>query len=217
MRRLLLSFAFCVAALAQQRLEITIEHHDAGAWKVVDPGHVFKEGDRVRFRFKSSQAGFLYVVNQGTSGAETTLFPSEQAGSDNRVEAGREYEIPGNSGAFRITGPSGYDTVYWVLSPVRIGGAAPPVAYKPLPAPPKPGSAPANMTPRCDDTVLRARGECVDAGAGLKPNTPPGMQARELFFVRKGDQSVVSVPPVPAGPSNVKATPVTYQFRIAHK
>ncbi len=217
MRGALLGLALCIAGFAQQRLEITIERLDAGAWKVVDPGHVFKDGDRVRFRFKSSQAGFLYVVNKGTSGAETTLFPSEQAERDNAVEAGREYEIPGNSGAFRITGPAGYDTVYWVLSPVRIGGVAPPIAYKPLPAPPKPGAVPANMTPRCDDTVLRARGECVDPGAGLKPNTPPGMQARELFFVRKGDQSVVSVPPSVPGPTAVKAPPITYQFRIAHK
>jgi hypothetical protein len=35
--------------------------------------------------------------------------------------------------------------------------------------------------------------------------------------VRKGDQSVVSVPPAVPGPTAVKATPITYQFRIAHK
>jgi len=72
---------------------------------------------------------------------------------------------------------------------------------------------PANLSPRCDDSILKARGECVDAGAGLKPNPVAGLKARELFFVRKGDQSIVSVPPIKVAPS----APITYQFRIAHQ
>lgn len=217
MRGLFLSFALSVASVAQQRLEMAIERYDAGAWKAVDPGHVFQGGDRVRFRFKSSRTGFLYVVNRGTSGTESTLFPNDQGGGDNRVEAGREYEIPGQGSAFRVTGPAGYDTVYWVLSPVRIGGAAPPVAYKPLAAAPKPGAKPATVTPRCDDTILRARGECIDSGGGLKPNASPGTQSREVLFARQGDQSIVAVPQTPSGPSGVSVAPISYQFRIAHQ
>jgi hypothetical protein len=197
------------AAVAQQRLEITIEKRESGAWKIMDPSHVFQDGDQLRFRFKSNQAGFLYVVNEGTSGEQSTLFPSEQSGTENKIEPGREYLIPSTSGAFRVTGPQGYDTVYWVLSPVRIGE---PAKYRPLPPPPEPGKVPVNLIPRCDDTVFRARGECIDAGAGLKPNLVPGLKPRELFFVRKGDQSIVSVPPI----RNVGSAPVTYQFRIAH-
>ncbi|MBM3788089.1 MAG: DUF4384 domain-containing protein [Acidobacteria bacterium] len=217
MRLILPALLAASALVGQQRLEITIEKREANAWKVMDPGHVFVNGDQVRFRFRSSQPGFLYVVNEGTSGEQVTLFPNEQTGEDNKVEAGKEYAIPGNSGAFRVTGPGGYDNVYWVLSPVRIG--APAVQqYKPLPAPPKPGAVPPNLSPRCDDTILRARGECVDSsGAGLKQNTPPGMQARELFFVQKGNQSVVSVPPAPPVAQAAKAAPITYLFKIAHK
>ncbi|MBI2685970.1 MAG: DUF4384 domain-containing protein [Acidobacteria bacterium] len=208
--RIALLVALALAAAAQQRLEIAIEKRDAGAWKTMDPGHVFKEGDQLRFRFKSNQPGYLYVVNEGTSGQQSTLFPSEEAGTDNKVEPGREYLIPSTSGAFRIIGPKGYDTVYWVLSPVRIGE---PAKYRPLPPPPAPNGVPGNLSPRCDDTVLKARGECVDSGAGLKPNRVPGLQARELFFVRKGDQSIVSVPPVKVSAN----APITYQFRIAHQ
>ena len=173
--RAMLLLAASLTMLAQQRLEITIEKREAGAWKVMDPGHVFSDGDQLRFRFKSNQSGFLYVVNEGTSGEQSTLFPSEQAGSNNRIEAGQEYIIPSTSGAFRVTGPKGYDTVYWVLSPVRIGE---PAKYRPVPAPPAPGKAPGNLTPRCDDTIFKARGECVDAGAGLKPNNVPGLTPR---------------------------------------
>jgi hypothetical protein len=208
--RLVLLLTLALAAAAQQRLEITIEKREAGAWKVMDPGHVFQDGDQLRFRFKSSQPGFLYVVNEGTSGEQSTLFPSAEAGTGNRIEPGREYIIPSTAGAFRVTGPKGYDTVYWVLSPVRIGESVP---YKPLPPPPVPAPAPANLVPRCDDTVFKARGECVDARAGLKPNSAPGLVPRELFFVRKGDQSIVSIPPAKAAPN----APVTYQFRIAHQ
>lgn len=203
-------------AWGQSRMEITLEKRESGAWKVVDPGHVFREGDQLRFRFKASQAGFLYVVNEGTSGEQTQLFPSAQAGNNNSVEAGKEYTIPGSSGAFRVTGPKGYDTVYWVVSPVKIGST---VEYKPLPPPPAPTASPSqpapNLTPRCDDSIFRARGECVDAGAGLKTNPVPGMKARELFFVRKGEQSIVSAPP--AAVKSVAAAPITYQFRIAHQ
>ncbi len=208
--RALLLLAASFALIAQQRLEITIEKRESGAWKIMDPGHVFADGDQLRFRFKSNQPGYLYVVNEGTSGEQSTLFPSEQAGANNKIEPGQEYVIPSTSGAFRVTGPKGYDTVYWVLSPVRISE---PAKYKPLPPPPAPGKVPANLTPRCDDIVFKARGECVDAGAGLKPNNVPGLTPRELFFVRKGEQSIVSVPPVKVAPT----APVTYQFRIAHQ
>ena len=208
--RALLLLAASFALIAQQRLEITIEKRESGAWKIMDPGHVFADGDQLRFRFKSNQPGYLYVVNEGTSGEQSTLFPSEQAGANNKIEPGQEYVIPSTSGAFRVTGPKGYDTVYWVLSPVRISE---PAKYKPLPPPPAPRKVPANLTPRCDDIVFKARGECVDAGAGLKPNNVPGLTPRELFFVRKGEQSIVSVPPVKVAPT----APVTYQFRIAHQ
>ena len=210
MRLALLLVLASLAALAQQRLEITIEKRENGAWKSMDPSHVFQQGDQLRFRFKSNQPGFLYVINEGTSGEQTTLFPSAEAGADNKIEPGREYMIPSTSGAFRVTGPGGYDTVYWVLSPVRIGE---PARYRPLPPPPAPNQVPANLSPRCDDTILKARGECVDPKAGLKPNNPPGLKPRELFFVQKGEQSIVSAPPVKVAAN----APVTYQFRIAHK
>jgi hypothetical protein len=200
------------SALAQQRVEIQIDKRENGAWKTVDPRHVFKNGDQVRFRFTSSQPGFLYVVNEGSSGEQATLFPSEQAGSDNRVEAGREYTVPAGAGAFRITGPRGYDTVYWIVSPVRISTAEP-VKYKPLPDPPTGPRPPAGMSPRCDDTVFRARGDCVDHGAGLKPNALPGLKPRELFFARKGDQLIVSAPRLKVADD----TPITYRFLIAHQ
>lgn len=153
MKSFTLGLLIAAALAAEQRVEVTLERRDAGTWKSADPDHVFAFGDQVRFRFKSNFSGFLYVVNEGTSG-DATQFPSTEAGTDNRVEAGREYLIPGNQGAFRLTGPVGFDTVYWIISPVRLGSEAP--KHEPLPAPPAPGAAPPNMQPRCDDAILPA-------------------------------------------------------------
>jgi hypothetical protein len=201
--------ASLLLAAAPERVEITLERREAGAWKSTDPGHVFAQGDQVRFRLRSDTAGYLYVINEGTSGTTTTLFPSAEAGTDNRIEAGREYLIPDNQGAFRLTGPAGFDTVYWIVSPVRLHGETP--RYKPLPPPPAAGSGPDNLRPRCDDAIWKARGECVDTSAGLKPNEAPGLRSRELLFLRKEQSSVVAA----AGPN--PAGPMTYRFRLAHR
>ena len=203
------ALASLLLAAAPERVEITLERREAGAWKSTDPGHVFAQGDQVRFRLRSDTAGYLYVINEGTSGTTTTLFPSAEAGTDNRIEAGREYLIPDNQGAFRLTGPAGFDTVYWIVSPVRLHGETP--RYKPLPPPPAAGSGPDNLRPRCDDAIWKARGECVDTSAGLKPNEAPGLRSRELLFLRKEQSSVVAA----AGPN--PAGPMTYRFRLAHR
>ena len=198
-----------VLLAAPERVEIRLERREGGAWKSTDPGHVFAQGDQVRFRFRSDTAGYLYVINEGTSGTTTTLFPSAEAGTDNRIEAGREYLIPDHQGAFRLTGPAGFDTVYRIVSPVRLGGEMP--RYKPLPPPPAAGSVPGNLRPRCDDAIWKARGECVDTSAGLKPNEVPGLRSRELLFLKKEQASVVAAPgPGPGGP-------MTVQFRLAHR
>jgi hypothetical protein len=37
-----------------RRMELTLERQEGGAWRAVDPGLVFAQGDRVRFRFHST-------------------------------------------------------------------------------------------------------------------------------------------------------------------
>jgi hypothetical protein len=209
MRTLAALIVLSSTLLGQQRVEIALEKREAGAWKTSDPAHVFNTGDQVRFRVKANFSGFLYAISEGTSGETTTLFPTEQAGTENQIEAGKEYVIPGNQGAFKLTGPAGYDTVYWIVSPVRLGQEV--TKYKPLPPPPSPNPVPSSLTPRCDDSILRARGECVDSAAGVKKNDVPQMRSRELLFMRKQEKSVVSAPPQSGN------SPFTYLFRIAHR
>ena len=85
--RLWVIFALMGAALAQdpQRIRVTVEREEKAQWTAVNAAHVFEAGDKLRFRFSASIAGYLYVMNQGTSGTYELLFPRSDTGGDNRV------------------------------------------------------------------------------------------------------------------------------------
>jgi hypothetical protein len=220
MRRALLLALVPLALVAQsqsQSMEIVLERSEAGAWKTIDPGLILKAGDSVRFRFRATFDGYLYVINSGTSGGQSLLFPGDATGRNNRVEAGREYLIPTAAGAsFQVAGPAGHDVVYWLISPVPLDGnpaAALSGNRAPRPAP--------KLIPRCDQSIFRARGLCIDSSAGPRnvadpaalpdaiSTSAPNLQARELVIVQDKNRSRVS--------SSGKLTgPIVYEFRLAH-
>jgi hypothetical protein len=201
-----------------QRMEITLEKQEGNTWKPMDPGFVFEKGDRIRFRFRTSFSGYLYVMDYGTSGSYTLLFPREETGRENGIVASREYLIPATNSLFRIDGPPGHDIVYWTVSPIPLVISDGAGSSSPLPKPKQPSKT---LLPRCDDSIWRARGDCIDSGAGLRsiPDSDalpenlqnvPRTKSRELFIMRKEDSSLVSSPVPLSGP-------VIYQFRLAHK
>jgi hypothetical protein len=199
-----------------QVIEITLERRDGDVWKIIDPGLVLAQDDRVRFRMRANFDGYLYVTNHGSSDTYQQLFPREETGQNNRIAAGREYLIPATEGAFRIAGRAGYETTYWLMSPVPLAGPDASLGDKTVPSPPKPGGA---LLPRCDDEILRARGLCVDSNAGargIQPGDVPESLSSQhptasgLMFERKQNTSVVASQTPLAGPA-------LYEFRLAHK
>ena len=207
----------------QHRLEITLEIKDETSARAVDPGLVFQQGDQVRFRVRSHFDGYLYVMNRSTSGEYATLFPREDTGQINSIQADRNYLVPATEGWFKITGPPGQEIVYWLISPVQlqVGSDKAASAYTSLPPPPKAGKLPPNLIPRCDDTLFKARGDCIDSSAGAKPISDPdrlpekfaalpGAGSRELTFLRNENSTLVSSPDSIAGP-------VIFEFRLAHR
>ena len=60
-------------------------------------------------------------MNHGTADTYELLFPRTDTGSDNRIEAGKEYVVPATQGWFRIAGPAGQDHDVLAGQP---GGAA---------------------------------------------------------------------------------------------
>ena len=203
------------------RMEIALEKKEGSVARRADPRHVFQAGDLVRFRYRPNFSGYLYVLNHSTSGKYTVLFPTGETGTQNRLEAGQEYLLPSTeSGWFRIEGPAGHEVVYWLVTPAALENSA--SAAMPLPIPvPLSGPPPAGMTPRCDDTVFRARGDCIDTNAGPRPvargeKLPEGLSAlpeagaRDLVFIRKQQLTLVSAPEMFTGP-------MIYEFALAHK
>jgi len=53
----------------------------------------FKLGDAIEFRARSSRAGYLTIVDLGTDGTVTVIYPNE-AERNNRVTAGQEVTLP---------------------------------------------------------------------------------------------------------------------------
>lgn len=211
---LALAMAEQAKTLAQgpHRMEIVVERREANAWRAVDPSLVFDRGDRLRFRFRSNFDGYLYVLNHSTSGKYEQLFPRQETGRENRIIASREYLVPATQTAFRIAGPAGHEVLYWMVSPIAIAPQPPP--------PPEERREPKILIPRCDDAILRARGECIDHSAGPKlvprgSDLPRNLKAAggegsDLVFMRQKNTSVVASPEPLSGP-------VVYEFRLAHK
>ena len=199
------------------RMELVLERLDGDTWHAIDPGLVLAQGDRVRFKFRTNFDGYLYVMNLSTSGTYEQLFPRQETGQDNRVTASKEYQVPATNAAFRIAGPPGHEIVYWMVSPARLNDAAPPTV-----PPPTTKGPPPTLIPRCDDAILKARGDCVDSSAGPKlvprgeqiPDNLTGAGAtraqRDLLFMRQKNTAVISSPESLTGP-------IIYEFRLAHK
>jgi Domain of unknown function (DUF4384) len=199
------------------RMELSLERLDGNTWRTIDPGLVLAQGDRVRFKFRTNFDGYLYVMNQSTSGTYEQLFPRAETGEENRVTASKEYQVPATSAAFRIAGPAGHEIVYWLVSPARINDPS-----RPALPPHAPKGPPPTLIPRCDDAILKARGDCVDSSAGPKliprgeqiPDNLTGAGAsrtqRDLLFMRQKNTAVISSPEPLTGP-------IVYEFRLAHK
>ncbi|MGI4853963.1 MAG: DUF4384 domain-containing protein [Janthinobacterium lividum] len=85
----------------------------------------FHEGDHVRLSIMSNEPGYLYVIQQGSSGSWLPIFPDARSGS-NRVEAGKPYQVPGAPQEFEFDSRPGTEKLFVVLSrdPIAdLGGA----------------------------------------------------------------------------------------------
>jgi hypothetical protein len=192
-------------------VDITLERQQRdGKVEPMAPGHVFAKGDIIRLRLTSHYDGYLYVMDQGTSGRFATVFPSAQTGSDNRVRMVEQYLVPAD-GWFEVDGPAGFDVLYFLLSPAVL--ATPAISSFAAPGPVS------SLKPRCNDAIFRARGDCTDdsAGPALVPRgqdlpTPlapmAGGASRDLTFVNKANGTV--------GVQGTSSAPMLYTFRLAH-
>jgi hypothetical protein len=89
---------------------------DRGTGVEVATDEVFRAGDRIRLSVEANDAGYLYIVNRGSSGVWKVLFPSSEiGGGDNAIERGRRYEIPSGF-TFTFDEQPGAEKLFIILS-----------------------------------------------------------------------------------------------------
>jgi hypothetical protein len=204
-------------------ISIHLEQMQGSVIRAVPQNTVFRNGNILRFRLTSRIAGYLYVVDKGTTGETATLFPTATGTEGkNRIEPDQNVVVPANGdGWFEVSGPSGFDTIYILVSASPI--AIPPPASSSGQNTENPNTAtppPPDLLPRCDDQIFKARGECIDVSAGVAPLAPDAPVPRELIpLARTAARDIILTDDgdgvtVKAAPS--AKLPLIYTFRLAH-
>ncbi len=77
----------------------------------------YRVGDRVTLGFEANRDAFVTLVNVGTSGEVTILFPNRFSGGHG-VKAGKTYRVPeaADSYELQIKGPPGAELVYALVT-----------------------------------------------------------------------------------------------------
>jgi eukaryotic-like serine/threonine-protein kinase len=89
---------------------------DGGEGEVDPAGTTFHSGDKIRFTFESNGDGYLYLVQEGSSGKWTMLFPNPDInGGVNTVKRMQKYTIP-ERGWFVFNDTPGIDRAFVFLS-----------------------------------------------------------------------------------------------------
>ena len=89
---------------------------DGGEGEVDPAGTTFHSGDKIRFTFESNGDGYLYLVQEGSSGKWTVLFPNPDInGGINAVKRLQKYTIP-SRGWFVFNEIPGVDRAFVFLS-----------------------------------------------------------------------------------------------------
>ena len=81
--------------------------------QVVAGDTIFRNGDTVGFRVESPHDGFLYLVQQGSSGWFSVLIPDKGFPADShRVKGGKAYTFPPGGARFRLDDTPGVETIH---------------------------------------------------------------------------------------------------------
>ncbi len=104
---------------AQDRLGLRCSILLRGAndvYSEVTPGTIFHSGDHIRLSFLANQAGYFYVIQQGSTGTWSPIFPPPNSDADaNKVSAGQLQTVPSGTKAFVFDQNPGDEKLYVIL------------------------------------------------------------------------------------------------------
>ena len=88
----------------------------SGQADAADPARVFKSGECIALEFEANRSGYLYVLEQGSSGKWLSLFPSAELSDESNVVRSRAtVRVPARH-CFEIEGVAGTERIFVVLS-----------------------------------------------------------------------------------------------------
>ncbi len=83
----------------------------------VSADSTFQVGDGVQLKVETNVAGYLYIINQGSSGTWKPMFPSpEIAGGNNRVQGFQTTMLPSGEHQMTFHEPAGVENLFIVFS-----------------------------------------------------------------------------------------------------
>jgi len=92
-----------------------------GNYSEVSPGTIFHSGDHIRISILPNQPGYLYVIEQGSSGDWKAIFPPVTSPPDAlKVEQGKLQIVPTGSRAFEFDRQPGAEKLFIILSRVPL-------------------------------------------------------------------------------------------------
>jgi hypothetical protein len=98
------------------RYDLVLINPKSGKVAPADPERVFQPGECMALEFEANLSGYLYVLEQGSSGAWSPLLPSpEMPDEANILKARTSVRVPERH-CFEIAGPPGEERVFVVLS-----------------------------------------------------------------------------------------------------
>jgi hypothetical protein len=104
---------------------LAIELTEGSGAKTVRTDHLFRTGDKFRFKVNSNQDGWLYIMHRTAGGEPQLLWPRVTGGKQeryldqNRVEANRPYTVPAAPGLFVFDEEVGDEIFYALIAAER--------------------------------------------------------------------------------------------------
>ncbi len=89
----------------------------SGALTPVSPEREFRKGESVKIRIESNFRGYLYIVNHGSSGNKTLIFPDGK--ESNSIQPGTTYLLP-NTYDLVFDEKAGLETLQVIVAPQRL-------------------------------------------------------------------------------------------------
>jgi hypothetical protein len=205
--------AFVCRGAGAEPFTVFIDLSTDQGWQSVDAATVFSGGQEIRFRVRSATPGYLYLLDETPLGEQNWIYP-EPDGLVRRMQPGREQIVPPD-GSYRVATQPGYDILYWVVSPVRLS-AVPQLPVRP------PRRSTSKLLPRCKESILRARGLCVDNdAAGAKPaQSPEAVElSRQIAGAAAAESKANAAESRTPGAAVLTSSGnvVVYEMRLAHK